>query len=164
MASEIETTETDSFLIPAPNYEVLEAKIAKLARRQQKLLSKGPLADTTPIGIARLNTTILPALCRHCKLEKTDHQNDLGTLRCPVRHTYWFAGPERVYYQVRVTGFIATNAPRIVCSTIHKAKGLEAGRVFILTDTFRKDATSIEEANIRYVAITRAQRELVWVA
>jgi DNA helicase-2/ATP-dependent DNA helicase PcrA len=56
------------------------------------------------------------------------------------------------------------NAPRIVCSTIHKAKGLEAGRVFILTDTFRKDATSIEEANIRYVAITRAQRELVWVA
>ena len=48
----------------------------------------------------------------------------------------------------------------VVLSTIHKAKGLEWDRVFVLEDTFRKDAEG-EEANIRYVAYTRAKRTLV---
>jgi len=55
------------------------------------------------------------------------------------------------------------NAPRIVCSTVHKAKGLEADRAFLLADTFRK-SSDLEEENIRYVAITRARHELTWVA
>jgi superfamily I DNA/RNA helicase len=50
----------------------------------------------------------------------------------------------------------------VVGSTVHKAKGLEADRVFILQDTFKLGASG-EEANINYVAITRAKKELVWV-
>jgi superfamily I DNA/RNA helicase len=50
----------------------------------------------------------------------------------------------------------------ITCSSVHRAKGLEADRVFILSETLRE--TNEEERNIAYVAITRAKKELVWVA
>ena len=49
----------------------------------------------------------------------------------------------------------------VMCSTVHRAKGLEAERVFLLEGTFRDD--HIEEDNIRYVAITRAKQTLFWV-
>lgn len=49
----------------------------------------------------------------------------------------------------------------ITCSSVHRSKGLEADRVFILEHTLRDD--SLEEMNIRYVAITRTKRTLVWV-
>jgi len=49
----------------------------------------------------------------------------------------------------------------ITCSSVHKAKGLERKRVFILADTLRN--WNIEEQNIEYVAITRAKQTLVWV-
>lgn len=59
----------------------------------------------------------------------------------------------------------------VVCSTVHRAKGLETGRVFILRDTLypgRRDKMSkgrlLEEANIEYVAVTRTMTELTWVS
>lgn len=52
--------------------------------------------------------------------------------------------------------------PAVVLSSVHKAKGLEWDRVFILSKTFKPGATG-EEANIFYVAITRAKQELVRV-
>ncbi|WP_163864378.1 UvrD-helicase domain-containing protein [Myxococcus eversor] len=51
--------------------------------------------------------------------------------------------------------------PLIICSSVHKAKGLERERVFLLKDTFSRIGT--EECNIEYVAITRAKQELIWV-
>jgi superfamily I DNA/RNA helicase len=49
----------------------------------------------------------------------------------------------------------------ITCSSVHRAKGLEADKVFVLQATLRKG--NREEENIAYVAITRAKHELVWV-
>lgn len=53
------------------------------------------------------------------------------------------------------------DASVITCSSVHKAKGLEANRVFILSDTLRNH--NQEERNIQYVAITRAKQTLVMV-
>jgi superfamily I DNA/RNA helicase len=50
----------------------------------------------------------------------------------------------------------------ITCSSVHKAKGLEAKRVFVLWNTMRDG--NQEEKNIQYVAITRAKQELVYVS
>lgn len=50
----------------------------------------------------------------------------------------------------------------VVLSSVHKAKGLEWDKVYILTETFRR-GRGIEEDNIYYVAITRTKRELVFV-
>lgn len=56
---------------------------------------------------------------------------------------------------------------RIVLSTVHKAKGLEWNRVFILEKTFvyqgKKKTDRQEFENICYVAITRTKRELIHV-
>jgi DNA helicase-2/ATP-dependent DNA helicase PcrA len=49
----------------------------------------------------------------------------------------------------------------ITVSTVHRAKGLEADRVYVLKGTLRD--TSDEEKNIEYVAITRAKHVLTWV-
>lgn len=62
--------------------------------------------------------------------------------------------------------FSQASGPAIICSTVHKAKGLETERVFVLTHTLYcngKRVDSREEANIHYVALTRAKRTLVLV-
>lgn len=50
--------------------------------------------------------------------------------------------------------------PAVVCSSVHKAKGLEWNKVCLVADTFRS-GTEGEEANIYYVAVTRAKKTLV---
>jgi superfamily I DNA/RNA helicase len=68
--------------------------------------------------------------------------------------------------------FSDKGADAVVCSSVHKAKGLEAERVFILEPTLSpklppsvkpSESRVREEQNIRYVAVTRAITELVWV-
>lgn len=53
----------------------------------------------------------------------------------------------------------------IVCSSVHKAKGLERKRVYGLVETLYPGGrkTNIEEQNIHYVMVTRAQEEFVSV-
>lgn len=65
--------------------------------------------------------------------------------------------------------FAPNNAARIKLATIHKAKGLEAPRVYWLNSSqcppkwVRKDWQMKQEMNLCYVAITRAMQELVLI-
>jgi DNA helicase-2/ATP-dependent DNA helicase PcrA len=52
---------------------------------------------------------------------------------------------------------------RIVCSSCHRSKGLERDRVWLLADTFRAGKNE-EEANLWYVAVTRARKSLMLVS
>jgi DNA helicase-2/ATP-dependent DNA helicase PcrA len=52
--------------------------------------------------------------------------------------------------------------PKIILTSTHKAKGLEADRVWMLEDTYMK-REGVEEINLKYVAITRSKRELYLV-
>ena len=79
--------------------------------------------------------------------------------------------PQQVTDRIKDVFKEGKDAKGIRLSSIHKAKGLEANRVFLLepeTATvphpMAKAAWQVEqEWNLRYVAITRAQRELVYV-
>lgn len=51
-------------------------------------------------------------------------------------------------------------ATSIACSTVHKAKGKEADRVWALHSTFWEGTGTVEEDNIWYVAVTRARTSL----
>lgn len=55
--------------------------------------------------------------------------------------------------------------PCVLFSTVHKAKGLEFPKVFILRDTFMHPGRPVsrEEENIFYVAVTRAKHHLVFL-
>lgn len=55
-----------------------------------------------------------------------------------------------------------SSKPAVTLSSVHKAKGLEWNRVFLLCSTFRQ-AKGGEEANIYYVAVTRSKAELYLV-
>lgn len=48
------------------------------------------------------------------------------------------------------------------CSTVHRAKGLEANNVFLLGGTFAP-SDAVSERNLRYVAVTRSKERLVFV-
>lgn len=56
---------------------------------------------------------------------------------------------------------------RIILSTVHRAKGLERNRVFLLEDSFgvrtKTEEDVIAERNVRYVGITRARNNLFYV-
>lgn len=49
----------------------------------------------------------------------------------------------------------------VTCSSIHRVKGLEAEKIYILADTLRPSPE--EELNLQYVAMSRTKHTLVWV-
>ena len=58
----------------------------------------------------------------------------------------------------------------VMCSTVHKAKGLESDNVFIICPELlpmryenQQEWELKQEMNLKYVAITRAKQKLVWV-
>lgn len=63
---------------------------------------------------------------------------------------------------VRLDSLFSDEGPGLLFSSTHRAKGMERDRVFVLAWTFKPDAGG-EAANLWYVAITRAKRELTLV-
>lgn len=72
--------------------------------------------------------------------------------------------------QAEIAGLFSDDRASITLSTVHRAKGLENERVFILKPdklplvwSKQREWEFTQEENLRYVAITRALSELVWV-
>ena len=68
--------------------------------------------------------------------------------------------------EARITALFegGTGAPSVICSSVHRAKGLESDRCFIIGGTFYPGGRQTqEERNIHYVAVTRTKSTLVWV-
>ncbi len=64
--------------------------------------------------------------------------------------------------------FTNTAGGAVTLSSIHKAKGLEADKVYLLTANLphplaQTEKAQVQEANLKYVGITRAKQELVLV-
>ena len=68
-----------------------------------------------------------------------------------------------------IEGIFSDDINGIILSTIHKAKGLENDRVFFLCPELipsrfaTMDWQFEQEQNLKYVAITRAKKELIYV-
>jgi superfamily I DNA/RNA helicase len=66
----------------------------------------------------------------------------------------------------KITTIFSDDKVGIICSSIHKAKGLEADRVFIINYALmphpmaKTDEEIQQEKNIKYVALTRPKKEL----
>ena len=52
---------------------------------------------------------------------------------------------------------------KVICSSVHKAKGQEADRVWMLSESFYRRGQNPEEDNLWYVATTRAKQHLTRV-
>lgn len=69
----------------------------------------------------------------------------------------------------RISTIFSDGTDGVVFSSVHRAKGLEADRVFILNPELmphpmaKQPWERQQEANIEYVAITRTRRELIYV-
>lgn len=71
--------------------------------------------------------------------------------------------------KLKIQSIFSDEIEGIILSTVHKAKGLEADRVFIvrpdllpMTKNIRSQWEKQQENNLTYVAITRARKELVY--
>ncbi len=69
---------------------------------------------------------------------------------------------DQVKANIRRTFTEGDSSSRVVLSSVHRAKGSEANRVFILTETLNRGKDS-EEDNLAYVAYTRAKQSLYLV-
>jgi hypothetical protein len=138
-----------------------------------KKLSTGKAAASIPAFLERLALWQAREILR---AEKADRPELVDGIRDKADTIIVVAegatGPRELEDRIQRL-FSDDGAPQsIVCSSVHKAKGLEAQRVFILRPTLypklpkgktRTPAQAQEEANIEYVAVTRAQSELIWV-
>jgi len=123
--------------------QLVEKLEAWRAKECEKLLKKDPEAS--------LDAVQDRYECLNCFIESSGATDVMGLLRAID------------------TMFGEASAGCVLLSTIHKAKGLEAERVFIL-DAWRMPSPYAklphqleQEYNLLYVAITRAQRDLFYV-
>lgn len=130
-----------------------------------KILKRLRCVDGTPIEdtLSRIHTwesktiTKLAAYGQHDLIERTRDQagilyalsEDTDTTGDLLRKCEWL--------------FTNNIGDQIVLSTVHKAKGKETDRVFVLMDTLYHRGRSREEENIEYVAQTRAKKHLTLV-
>lgn len=139
--------------------EGIKSLVRKLnARSVEQLLTK--LTDWENRQVA-----LLTAAEEEEKIEQV--KDKAQTLRTVVQSS----GAETVeQVEQEIEGLFSGTGPCVLLSTVHRAKGLEAERVFVIDNdltpkyALRTEASFEQEKNIKYVAVTRAKQELVFVS
>ncbi|MGH9389016.1 MAG: UvrD-helicase domain-containing protein [Vicinamibacteria bacterium] len=106
------------------------------------------------------------------KLQKAKKESQADSLRDRVETLFVLAdGITSVEGLVaRIESIFSDAREGVVCSSVHRAKGLEAERVFIYRQELMPHPKALpgwqmeQEWNLRYVALTRSKRELYFVA
>jgi superfamily I DNA/RNA helicase len=129
-----------------------------------KKLAKGNAANSVPQFLSRLDAWENREVAR---MQAANKPAKVDEIRDKAQMLLTLASEAKsVNDIITKIDFLFTDDERgaqgvITLSSVHRAKGLEADRVFVLADTLRD--YSQEELNIQYVAITRAKHELVYV-
>lgn len=129
-----------------------------------KKLAKGSAANSVPQFLARVDAWETREVAR---MQSANKPNKVDEIRDKAEMLVTLAAEAKsVNDIITKIDFLFTDDERgaqgvVTLSSVHRAKGLEADRVFVLADTLKDH--SQEELNIQYVAITRAKRELVYV-
>ena len=100
--------------------------------------------------------------CARLAAKKRDIQPVEDKVACILAISEGAASVQDVLDRIAALFAETSTGARIVLSSTHKAKGLERDRVWLLEDTYRR-RPGVEEANIFYVAVTRARKTLVFV-
>jgi superfamily I DNA/RNA helicase len=136
-------------------------------------LMTGKAAQSIPMFLERLVIWEQREVDRAYKMDRSEQADAIRDKAETLRVlTDGVTGPRELEARLDTLFSDDGNSEAIVCSSVHKAKGLEASRVFVLRPTLyprprkgqiQSPARLREEQNIEYVAITRAQSTLVWV-
>lgn len=131
-------------------------------------LAKGPAAHSIPAFLTKLSAWEKKEVTRWTAADRPDR---VDSVRDRAAMLTDLAANARSVRDVedRIEALFTDDglgqAGVITCSSVHRAKGLEAERVFVLMDTlYPRNNYDIEEQNIEYVAITRAKQTLVLVS
>lgn len=132
-----------------------------------KKLTKGAAANSVPAFLAKLSAWEDREVTRWAAAEREDR---IDAVRDKAMMLSDLASEARSVAEIttRIDALFTDDglgqAGVITCSSVHRSKGLEAPRVYILRDTlYPRSREDREEQNIEYVAITRAKDSLVWV-
>jgi DNA helicase-2/ATP-dependent DNA helicase PcrA len=149
--------------MPEYSFEALVEVADRYQRKQEEILSRGK-EDGNDLAIAALRDKV--ATLKALRLAYMSGLSDLrdGRMEKFQQFILEFFKPE-----ADEDGKRYDYSSFVVLSTIHKAKGLEADRVFIdRSDLLPHPAAkpgwqSTQERNILYVALTRAKQELYFI-
>ena len=186
----IRTINEDVFMTEVASGDYALCRVtAPLANKCLKLIQAGRKAIVRGRDIGQNLVTMLT------KVEKSMHvgtlveriqaygDEELAKVNKPGRESQYIALSDKLTTLVvladgidsfdamraRIESIFSDTDAGVVFSTIHKAKGLEANRVYVLQPELlphplaKQEWQRIQEHNLRYVAITRAMQELVWV-
>lgn len=147
-----------------------------------RLIGTGAAKDSIPAFLAKLTVYEMNQIKRYVDAKQEDRVDELAD-RCETLRMLAIDAKSVPMLTLGIDGlFVDDLGQYVICSTVHKAKGLETSRVFTLDTTFfmptpckgcrkRKNKCKCdtflpdeskrqEEVNIYYVAITRAKSHL----
>lgn len=206
LAAELKRNKSTTFVLSRTNADLLRVAM-ELWRAGVRFSLNGGREIIEPLFwiIEKLDLTSKAAFCDSAKRWHDAEQKKAETAesstwadRASQQYGMLMVAIEYAVQPLRVAGLLrdvlgSERKTEITLSTVHKVKGLEADRVYLLKETFhrhrkgkpclacqRSDSDSIdcyrcggsgewkpptpaEELNIEYVAITRAKASLVWV-